>query len=247
MQNQVIFVTGASRGLGLELVTDYLKYENTTVIAAARNPKTAEKLQALKNEFNDKLAIVQLDVTDEKSIEQCAQATIKLVDHIDLLVNNAGIVTQNHPVDNALQATKSAMLSVFETNVTSVVLVTQALFPLLQAAKKLREKERVLPKVISISSNLASITNNFGGLVSYRASKAALNMVVKTFSMDNKDDAIFLALSPGWVATDMGSKGGRAPPLTTEISSSGMRKVIDNLTPDDNGKFIEYDGSNLPW
>ena len=101
-------------------------------------------------------------------------------------------------------------------------------------------------KVINVSSNLGSITNNTGGrYYGYRESKAALNMFSRTLAAElGEQGFICIALNPGWVQTDM---GGANANLTVQESVNGIRSVVSQLTVEDNGTYWSYDGSRLPW
>jgi len=100
--------------------------------------------------------------------------------------------------------------------------------------------------IASISSMMGSVTDNTSGnFYAYRASKAALNMVVKSLSVDLAPQGVItVALSPGWVQTDM---GGPNAPLTPPEAIAGMRRILEQLGPQDSGKFFHYDGRELPW
>merc|ERR1719468_379830 len=88
----------------------------------------------------------------------------------------------------------------------------------------------------------------FGGVASYRISKAALNMAMRCFAGELCDKGfIFASVNPGHVATDMGSTKGRKPPLTVEQSVSGILQTVSHLAPNDNGKFLAYDGTDMPF
>mmetsp|Transcript_52471 Transcript_52471/g.117907 ORF Transcript_52471/g.117907 Transcript_52471/m.117907 type:complete len:117 (-) Transcript_52471:534-884(-) len=111
-----------------------------------------------------------------------------------------------------------------------------------------------LKTIVNLSSQLASIANTFGaqgrfgGVACYRMSRAANNMAARTFAGElSAEDFTVIALSPGHVATDMGSAGGRKAPLTPTESISGMLCVMSQLTPESNGKFLQFDGTELPW
>jgi NAD(P)-dependent dehydrogenase (short-subunit alcohol dehydrogenase family) len=101
-------------------------------------------------------------------------------------------------------------------------------------------------KVGVISSSMGSIADNsYGGAYLYRSSKAALNAVARSMALDLAARGVtVVALSPGWVRTDM---GGRKAPLAVADAVQGLRKVLDSLTPADSGTFIDYDGTRLPW
>jgi len=114
--------------------------------------------------------------------------------------------------------------------------------------------ESGLKVVVNMSSVVASIQNTFGcqGAMGnrgcYRTSKCAVNMLTRTFAAELHGRGYkVIAISPGHVATEMGTSGGRSAPLTIDMSCTGMLSVIARLKKSDNGKFIEFDGSTLPW
>jgi len=99
--------------------------------------------------------------------------------------------------------------------------------------------------MIAISSGMASIEENGGGWVPYRTSKAALNMAWNSLALEaRKLGVTVVAISPGWVKTQMGGAGAE---ITSEESVSDMRELIDRLTIEDSGRFLRRDGSELPW
>ena len=100
--------------------------------------------------------------------------------------------------------------------------------------------------VVNLSSDLGSISGNeSGGWIAYRASKAALNQLTRTMAAElKKDGFICIAMSPGWVRTDMGGPGA---PLTPEDSVAAMLEVMDRLTRSDTGRFLDHSGNEVPW
>jgi NAD(P)-dependent dehydrogenase (short-subunit alcohol dehydrogenase family) len=101
-------------------------------------------------------------------------------------------------------------------------------------------------KIVTISSKMGSIADNTsGGVYIYRSSKAALNAVMKSFSIDLSDQGFtVVVLNPGWVRTDMGGSGAS---IDSFESVAGMRDVINNLRAEDSGRFLHYDGTEIPW
>lgn len=191
--------------------------------------------------------MVQLDVADEESVGLLPQRLADLgITTVDVLVNNAGISNPTHPVDPSPTCKVSDVRDVFETNVLGTLGVTQVLLPLLRAGD-----DRL---ILNVSSQLASLTNAWsvqgrrGGCTSYRLSRAANNMLVRCLGGELLEEGFtVLAMSPGHVATDMGSAGGRSAPLTVEESVSGMLRVAAAATPQDSGKFLQHDGQEVPW
>ncbi|TMW68959.1 hypothetical protein Poli38472_001115 [Pythium oligandrum] len=226
---KTILITGASRGIGLALVEQYQK-DGWNVIAAVRNVQTADKLQALAP-----YKIVSMDTSDEASILKAAEELKDQV--IDVLINNAGIARN----DTIESATRDSILDQFIVNTLGPFLVTRALLPNLRAAAKAQGTS----VVAQVSSVLGSITGNWsGGLFGYRCSKAGVNMVNANYAIALKDDNIIaLALHPGYVSTDMTGNEGSVTPAAT---AAGFAKVIAGATMTDSGKFIKYNGKELP-
>ena len=194
---------------------------------------------------------VASDTSDPASVEAMVARLKAQGVTIDVLINNAGVASKNHPVDPIVAADTEDIMRVFHTNVVGTVQTTNAVL-----AAGLMEKSEA-PRIINLSSDLGSIHKTFtaqsakvkpGGVCSYRISKAASNMASRVFAAElGEKGYTVIALSPGWVQTDMGSSGGRAPPLTPQTSIGGMLTVIASLNKSDTGKFFLYDGSNLPW
>lgn len=243
---KVVLVTGCSRGLGLGLVS-HLIAAGAHVIATCRDPSKATELRALMAEGS---CILQCDVSSEESIKDLVVEVSKKHDRLHMIFNNAGISSPNHPIDPILSASRAIITDVFQTNVLGTITTIQAFLPLLRAADE--PKGTLCKTVVNMSSQLASIAGCFGcqGVMgdraSYRISRAANNMATRTFAGElSQEGFLIVSMSPGHVATDMGSAGGRTPPLTVDESVSGMLRVIASATPEkDNGKFLQYDGKD---
>jgi len=249
---KVYVITGASRGLGLEAVRQLANVEGNLIFAAARNPDSASDLKSIQAKSDGRVELVTLDVNDKKSIDAAAEAVSKKTKHIDVLINNAGVgAGPNYPDSPEPVTDAKDLLPIFQTNVVGVQLVTQAFLPLLKAAIKKNDGKDKVPKVVNITSGMGSITQNSGGMLSYRVSKAALDMLTSTWAIEVPEVA-FLPISPGWVDTDMGQMGSKIwnikPPLTPEQSIQGVLNVIDKATLEISGKTgLSYDGSTFPW
>lgn len=234
MQN--ILITGSNRGIGLAIVTEYLKHDDVRVFAACRNPDQANDLQTLR-QTHQNLHIIQLDVSDGASIEASVQAISQITDHLDILINNAGVFPRDAPSADFRHLEAEKLAYILQTNSIAPVMVTQAYLPLLKNAQPAR--------VVMVSSRLGSIklagTHGFG----YRMSKAALNMAVKIMSqLVASENIMMITTHPGHVATDMGGSGA---PVQAIDSAQGLIQLIDNLTPADSGKFYNYTGEKIPW
>ncbi|KAM0247608.1 hypothetical protein ACHAQJ_009774 [Trichoderma viride] len=246
--NYVYVVTGANRGLGLGLVLSLLTRPNTTVIATVRNEEAAsaltqESIVALKG-LGSRLRILKLDFSIMSSPVEVREAFNFGIDHIDVLINNAGGA---QPMVPAAEITASDLRAAFEVNTIAPLLVFQALWPFLQKS--------LSPKLIMITSSVGSIADMEpvpGG--AYGPSKAALNWLTKALHLENKDRGlIVIALHPGWVQTRAGQfvadQWGFAsgPPDTIESSVEGMLKIIDEASKETSGKFITQNGQILGW
>ncbi|MDG2176711.1 MAG: SDR family oxidoreductase [Gammaproteobacteria bacterium] len=230
---ETILITGANRGLGLEFVRQFLA-RGDKVIACCRAPNEAVELQALNN---DGLEIFPLDVGNEKAIQSLPgrlSGTLK-ESKIAMFINNAGIYGQTQSLD---EADPEEWLQVFRINTIAPFLLTRALLPLMDSQ---------LPgKLIFLSSKMGSIADNGGGSTYiYRTSKAALNQVMKSLSIDLADQGLLTAaLHPGWVRTDMGGPNGL---IDANESVSGMMRVIDALDATTSGRFFNFDGAEISW
>lgn len=225
-----LFITGANRGLGLEFVRQYA-IDGWEVIASCRNPVQANALQSLKKNYSN-ISIIKLDVANFDEIHQVAESLKNVT--IDLLINNAGIyldrATDRINVDDWVQT--------FQVNSIAPVILLNAF--------KHHLANSGLKKAVTLSSKMGSIDDNTkGGSYLYRTSKAAVNMAIKTASIDLKPLGISIAsLHPGWVQTDMGGPNGL---IDIPTSVSGLRIVINNLSLANTGQFIDYQGKSIPW
>ena len=227
-----ILITGTNRGIGLEFVKHYLK-NNEKVIATCRNRNSAKDLLELENTTSN-LSLLELDVSKPNSIDEF---TSKIANQpIDTFINNAGVFGPRNIEFGNFNAKE--WLDVFNINTIAPLLITQKILKNLRLGKN--------KKLAFISSKVGSIEDNTGGgMYIYRTSKTALNQVIKSLSIDLKEENfIAVALHPGWVQTDM---GGPNALIDTKTSVKGLIEVIDNLAPKNSGRFYNYDGSPIPW
>jgi len=229
-----VLVTGANRGLGLEFAKQYTA-DGWRVFACCRAPGKAAGLNALAASSGGGLTVHALDVSRRESVASLAEALAG--ETIDILLNNAGVYgDENHNDFGRIDYEKWA--TTFSVNVMGAMRMTEAFLENVSRSEK---------KIIaSLSSKMGSMADNTsGGSYLYRSSKAALNAVVKSLSLDQKDRGIVVvALHPGWVQTDM---GGEHAPTRPEESIRGMREVLEGLQGKDTGRFLSYDGSEVPW
>ncbi len=229
-----VLITGASRGLGLELVRQY-GAEGWGVLACARAPQKAADLQRLAAQSDGRVAVHPLDVTDFAAIDALAGQLAGRA--IDILISNAGTMGARGSAFGSIDFAEWD--DIFHLNAFAPLKMAEAF-----AGHLARSSEK---KMIAISTIMASMTkNNMGGFYAYRASKAALNAIMVSLSLDlsRRHGIIAATLHPGWVRTDMGGSRADIDPAT---SVAGMRRVIASLTKEGAGRFWAYDGSELPW
>ena len=221
-----IMITGASRGLGLEFARQFYS-EECRVIATCRNPKKANELNAIGD-----IDVHSLDVTDDKSVANLADKLRG--ENIDILINNAGVIGQR---DGFGRLDYDIWAETMDTNVFGPMRVAEAFRDNVMNSEK--------KQMIFITSRMGSITEAVPNAYVYRSSKAALNMAVKCLSAELAEQGLIAVLfHPGHVQTDM---GGQAAPVMPHTSIEGMKNQIVALTRDDNGRFLSYDGHQIPW
>ena len=223
-------VSGANRGIGLELVRQ-LVARGDQVDAGVRVPEEAGELRALA--AGDRLRVHRLDHLDPDSIQGLAAALGGAP--VDLLINNAGVYggsRQHLPNIDLEDAVRT-----FRVNALGPLQMTLALLANLKAARG---------KVIHVTSGMGSIgDNNSGAFYAYRMSKAALNMMSRSLAVDLRGAGVASAvINPGWVKTDMGGPGAPTP---VEESVRGMLREIDAFTIEHTGAFLDWKGRPYPW
>ncbi|HEB78919.1 MAG TPA: SDR family oxidoreductase [Rhodospirillales bacterium] len=224
-----VLITGSNRGLGLEFARQYSS-EGWRVIATCRRPEQAPQLEAL----SCNVEVHPLDVTDFAQVESLAHA----LDHekIDVLINNAGIYGPKSMSLGGMDY--GAWEDVFKVNAMGPLKVCES-FAGHVADSNLKTMATITSKMGSIDDNTS------GGAYFYRASKAALNAMMKSLSHDLKPRGVTVAvLNPGWVRTGLGGENGR---IGADESVAGLRKVIAGLKLPDSGKFLNFDGAEIPW
>jgi NAD(P)-dependent dehydrogenase (short-subunit alcohol dehydrogenase family) len=222
-----ILITGAGRGIGLELARQYAA-DGNDVIACVRDPGAATELA----ELGDRVRVQQLDPGDPASIDAAAAAIGSKP--IDVVINNAGAMGGTHQSLDDLDL--DALVATFKVNAIGPLLVARALKANLAAAEG---------KLMTVTSQLGASTWPMGGMYGYSTSKAAVNKAMQALAIDWKDEPIVVSLvHPGWVRTDM---GGPHADITPEESASGIRQVIAGLGKADSGRFYKWNGEIHPW
>ncbi|XP_072202784.1 C-signal-like [Excalfactoria chinensis] len=251
-----VLVTGANRGIGLGFVRHLLALPNPPewLFATCRDPKgqRAQELQQLASKHPN-LVIVPLEVTDPASIKAAAASVGERLkgSGLNLLINNAAALKANSLDTETLKD----MSQVYTTNTIAPLLLGQAFLPLLKKAAQGNPGSGMScskAAIINISSTAGSIKDMLlwesEQCLSYRCSKAALNMLTRCQSRGYREHGILcMSFHPGWVQTDMGKKVGDMPPLTVDASVGGMLKVLSNLSEKDSGSFLDWEGNVVPW
>ncbi|HEY1614216.1 MAG TPA: SDR family oxidoreductase [Rhizomicrobium sp.] len=226
-----VLITGANRGIGLELVRQYAA-DGARVFAGVRDPAKAAALSELARDAGGRISLHQLDVASTPSVEAFAKDVGDTA--IDVLINNAGVSGSHQSLDdmnfdNWLDALNVMTLGPFR--------VSQAFLPHLEKAGA--------AKVMTVTSQIAASTWPHGGTYAYASAKAAVNRVMQVLAIDLKPRGVTVAvIHPGWVKTDM---GGPNADITPEESACGIRKVIAGMTLADTGKFFKWNGDMHPW
>ncbi len=230
MPDYQVLITGANRGLGLEFCKQYAA-DGWNVLACCRNPTTANDLQSVRNAYSN----VQLFALDVGHFDQIDALALQLKNQpIDVLINNAGV----YPHSTFGDTNYDEWAQAFKVNAMASLKMAEAFVAHIASSQ--------LKKFATLSSKMGSIDDNTSGeSYAYRSSKTAVNMVMKSLSIDLKPYGIsVVTLHPGWVQTDMGGANGL---INTHTSVAGLRDVINRLNLENTGKFIAFDGKVIAW
>ncbi|HUK66193.1 MAG TPA: SDR family oxidoreductase [Anaeromyxobacteraceae bacterium] len=235
-----VVITGASRGIGLELARQHAA-RGDSVLATCRRPRESAALAALAIAARKEIEVVPLDVTDDRTIAAAALTAEEAWGAVDVLWSNAAVYSGGSGLesDPSLVASlkREEGLSVFQTNTLGAILVAQAFLPLLRRGTR--------PRLAVLSSGYGSLALNRGFPYWYGASKAALNMLHRSLASDPAARGVtVLMLSPGWVRTDMGGPNASS---SVEASVAGLLRVLDEARPEQNGAFLSWRGESVPF
>ncbi|MCC7199081.1 MAG: SDR family oxidoreductase [Gammaproteobacteria bacterium] len=236
-----VLVTGASRGLGLLFVRQYLA-DGWRVLAVARDPARATELAAIAAASAGLVTVHRADMSDLASIDALAKSLEGTA--IDVLLNNAGTMGAGDFANKGMQddcfgaIDYADWIETLRINLLAPMRMAEVFLPHVLAGTQ--------RKIVTLSSIVGSVAlNTRGGLYSYRSSKAALNMVMKGLAVDLAPQGVIcVPVHPGWARTSM---GGPNAPVDPVDSVTGVRKVIAGLDASQAGKFLTYDGGELPW
>jgi NAD(P)-dependent dehydrogenase (short-subunit alcohol dehydrogenase family) len=233
-REKIALVTGANKGIGLEIVRQLAK-AGFRVFLTARSRERGE--EACKQLQQDGLNVefLQLDVTDETSIDQLAKELTSQIDHLDVLVNNAGILLDAANA-SVLEVEPTVILQTLQTNTLGPLRLTQNLVPLLLKSDA--------GKVINVSSGGGQLTDMGDWAPAYSLSKTALNAVTGMMAAALKDKHIAVnSICPGWVRTDM---GGSNASRSVQQGADTVTWLATEAPSDLTGKFLR-DRTVIPW
>ncbi len=235
---EIIFITGANRGIGLG-VTKHLLDAGHTVIASCRQPDKAVALREMEKTSGERLILLRLDVINEDSALEAVAQIEDRVDRIDVLFSNAG-VSPGWNKSSLEELDLTQFLPTLETNIVGPVIVARACLSLLQRAKS--------PRVVNVSSGAGSLSKAPSGMhMAYAVSKAGLNMVTRMMAKQLGPEGItVVSLQPGWIKTDM---GGPEADLEVEDATSEIAAMLGGISAEDNGDFLDRFGkpSDYAW
>jgi NAD(P)-dependent dehydrogenase (short-subunit alcohol dehydrogenase family) len=225
------FVSGANRGIGHGLALR-LAERGDDVTVSVRSEEAKAKLAAEVARHRGRFQIVVFDVRDDAAIRAAAE---QIATPLDVLICNAGAYGPQR--QSALDMDFAGALDLFSVNTLGPLRLVQAFRPALRLARN--------PRVVVISSGIGSMAAAGSTNIAYRASKAALNKIVQGLAVDLEREGItVVALSPGWVRTDM---GGENAEISVDESARGIIATADALTGADNGRFLDYRNRNVSW
>jgi NAD(P)-dependent dehydrogenase (short-subunit alcohol dehydrogenase family) len=231
-QGTIALVTGANRGLGLEVCRQLASSGWTVVLTARDLAKSEAAAESLVREGLEVLPR-QLDVADQASVWRLARELANQLDRLDVLVNNAGILydTWQSAADADLDVVREAL----ETNTIGAWRTAQALLPLMRRSPH--------PRIVNVSSGAGALTDMRGGHPAYRISKTGLNALTRMLAGELAGEGFLVnSVCPGWVATDMGGHGGR--PVAQGAASIVWAATLPRGGP--TGGFFR-DGRAIDW
>ncbi|WP_027856318.1 SDR family oxidoreductase [Marinobacterium jannaschii] len=226
---ETVLITGASRGIGLEITKQFLE-SGYNVISTYRG-QPSQELAALQSSSH--LVIYELEVTNENSVSKLVENVAGMP--IDILINNAGVLGPEKQTLDTIDA--SGWLETIAVNTISPLLVSRAFIPNLELSTN--------PRIITISSQMGSLQRESGGMYAYGSSKAAVNKVMQMLSLELKASGITVCpVHPGWVKTDM---GGSEADITVQESASGIVALAQSLDIQQTGKFFTWEAKEHDW
>jgi NAD(P)-dependent dehydrogenase (short-subunit alcohol dehydrogenase family) len=227
MDRRVALVTGANRGIGLEVARQLLDHDFHTILTARDESKGRAGATELGSDF------LQLDVSNGRSVERCFRAVEETYGRLDVLINNAAIHYDTG--QRGIDADLSIVHEAFETNLFGAWRTCQRSVPMM--------RRNAWGRIVNVSSEAGSLASMGGGTPAYSVSKAAMNALTRVLAAELRGSGILVnSVCPGWIATDMGGRGGR--PVRDGAARVMWAVLLDDDGP--SGGFFR-DGRPLPW
>jgi NAD(P)-dependent dehydrogenase (short-subunit alcohol dehydrogenase family) len=246
-----VLVQGASGGIGLEFARQLAADPSVDRLFASHRPGRCSSELARIASDHSKVRLLELDVTEESSIASAARGVRQSDSSLDLLVNCSGLLHDANrelaPEKRLAEVASESLLRSFAVNAAGPLLMAKHFEGLLNRTGK--------AVFASISARVGSIGDNrLGGWYAYRGSKAALNMFTRTLAIEwarSRKNLICVSLHPGTTDTDLSRPyQANVPPgklFSPERTVNQLLAVLDSVTVDDSGRFLAWDGSEIPW
>jgi NAD(P)-dependent dehydrogenase (short-subunit alcohol dehydrogenase family) len=231
--SKTALITGANKGIGFETCRQLLQ-KGYRVFVASRRKEEGRKAADELSRQGGTATFVYLDVTDPASVRKAGREVADQTDHLDALINNAGIYPDGET--SILNVDQPLLEKSFLTNTAGAVLVSQAVWPLLARSR--------IGRIVNVSSGLGALSDMGAVAPSYSISKTALNAVTRQLAAALKDKGIIVnSVCPGWVRTEM---GGQNAPRSVEEGASGIVWAATEAPAELTGNFLR-DGKVIPW
>lgn len=232
-EQRIALVTGGNRGIGLE-VCRQLAQQGARVILGSRDARKGVAAASQLNSGGLAVETRQLDVANAQSIRECMTWVRKDLGRLDVLVNNAGIMTEEDDADplEEIEIIRDTM----QTNVYGALLLSRLAIPIM--------KSRRYGRIVNLSSGMGSLNEMGAGYIGYRLSKAGINVVTRVLAAESEGMGILVnSVDPGWVQTSMGGRGA------SRTVQKGAETVIWLATLPDNGPTGGFfrDRKAIPW
>jgi NAD(P)-dependent dehydrogenase (short-subunit alcohol dehydrogenase family) len=223
-----VLITGANRGIGYAL-TKALVASNFKVLAGCRNTENADGLKKVATSYRDLIQILSVDVSSNESVARAAQ---EVAGRVDVIVNNAAVMPERGD-EKITSFDFDHFRNAFDVNVLGCARVIRSFLPHLRRSNR--------PRILNLSSGLGSIAErDSSSYYAYAVSKAALNMLTRSLAFELAPEGVtIVAISPGWVRTDM---GGNDADISPEESAEAILEAIQQIGPNLNGQFLDRFG-----
>ncbi|XP_077987083.1 C-signal-like [Glandiceps talaboti] len=241
-------VTGADRGIGLELVKQLanLPKPPAHVFACGLSPSTSPGLKQVAEDYAN-VMVLEMDVTNTGTIDAAAKQVEQVTGQngLNLLINNAGVFKAEPKIEDVEAET---MMKLYSVNTVGAAMVAKRFVPLIRTASGLFDGEDVNASraaIVNISSGLGSLKDKRSSSLSYSCTKTALNMLTKDLGLQLAADHILtMSINPGWVGTDMGGPNAN---LSPQESVHSIIDVISTRTKEHSGLFFQFNGELIPF